>query len=291
MKIPPTPRTRRRRRGGFTLIEVVVVLLIFAVIVGMAAMITRGVAAAQKRSLTATRIATVDAALVQYAMQQKRLPCPADGTLASTAANAGVEGARNANAGCTGTQQNGVVPWRALALTEDEATDGWGRRLTYRAAAILASDGGMDMSWCDPAGTEAAPATAGKCTPGCTALTLAACTPPSMILNGRGLEVRTVAGIVVMNPAAVPPSGAAYVVVSHGETGGGGYLNTGSLYASTVTDGTEEAKNYANLGLQAYYLDDSISDVSGATHFDDIVSRPSVLAVVSKAGLGPRSHQ
>jgi hypothetical protein len=37
-------------------------------------------------------------------------------------------------------------------------------------------------------------------------------------------------------------------------------------------------------------VDDGISDVSGATHFDDVVSRPTVLTVINKAGLGPRSH-
>jgi prepilin-type N-terminal cleavage/methylation domain-containing protein len=52
--------------AGFTLVEIVVVLLIFSVIIGMAALITRGVTAAQKRSLTATRIATVEAAIVQH---------------------------------------------------------------------------------------------------------------------------------------------------------------------------------------------------------------------------------
>ena len=58
------PRVRPASRG-FTLIEVVVVLLIFGVVMAMAAVITRGVVAAQKRSLTATRIAAVDAALVR----------------------------------------------------------------------------------------------------------------------------------------------------------------------------------------------------------------------------------
>jgi prepilin-type N-terminal cleavage/methylation domain-containing protein len=70
----------RRATGGFTLIETVVVLLIFGIILAMAAALTRGVVASQKRSLTATRIAGVEAALVQFVQQQRRLPCPADGT-------------------------------------------------------------------------------------------------------------------------------------------------------------------------------------------------------------------
>src|SRR5258708_15422252 len=144
---------RHARATGFTLIEIVMVLLIFGIVIAMAAAITRGVAASQKRSLTTTRMAGVDAALVQFVLQQRRLPCPADGTKASSDNNAGVEGARNAG-GCTGNLQDGVVPWRTLALTETDATDGWDRRLTYRLDSLFGADGGLDMSLCDTAGAQ-----------------------------------------------------------------------------------------------------------------------------------------
>ena len=58
-------------------------------------------------------------------------------------------------------------------------------------------------------------------------------------------------------------------------------------------DGAEEQKNYASLGYTlnvTYYVDDSVSDVVGNTHFDDVVLRPSVMNVISRAGLGPRVH-
>jgi hypothetical protein len=96
-----------------------------------------------------------------------------------------------------------------------------------------------------------------------------------------------------MNPAAAPPTGAAYVAISHGESGGGGYLNSGSVYASTTTDGTQEARNYGSAAYAAgyWYVDDQITDAAGVnTHFDDVVSRPSLLTVINKASLGPRSH-
>ena len=284
-----------RSDPGFTLIEIVVVLLIFGVLFSMAAVITRGVAAAQKRSITASRMAAVDAAILQFVQQQKRMPCPGDGTLASNNAAAGTEGNRTPANGCTGNQQNGVVPWRALGITENDASDGWDRRLTLRVDAALAADNGMNLAACDPAGSAAIGA-GNQCNTACTNATLTtACTPPSAYLLNKGLKVKNIAGTVLMDPTTTTPhTGAAYVLISPGETGGGGYMSAGVLGASTTTDGTEEMKNYASLpyvSLAAtYYVDDTINDTGGANHFDDLVSHPSVMAVASKAGLGPRSH-
>ncbi len=283
----PRPSSAPR---GFTLIEIVVVLFILAVVIGMAAAITRAVIGTQKRSLTTTRMATVDTALVQFVMQQKRLPCPADGTVASGVAGAGTEANRTVG-GCT-SEQNGVVPWQALGLSETDATDGWDHRLTYRIQPALAADNALDMSGCDPAGAITGTATA-ACAGGCTSATFATCTAPSDFLLNKGLAVHNVGGAIVMDPTIAPPTGAGYVVISAGESGGGAYLGSGVLGASTVVDGTEEMKNYASLPytpLVTYYVDDTLNDNSGATHFDDVVSRPSLLTVINKAGLGPRSH-
>src|SRR5690242_13858573 len=118
------PRSPRPARG-FTLIEIVVVLFILGVAVAMAVALTNALTASQRLSTTTTRMQTVDAAIVQFVMQQKRLPCPADGTLASTDLNAGLETARTSAAGCTTNEAGGVVPWRALGLSEQDATDGW----------------------------------------------------------------------------------------------------------------------------------------------------------------------
>jgi prepilin-type N-terminal cleavage/methylation domain-containing protein len=279
------------RQSGFTLIEIVVVMLIFSVVIAMAAVITRGVTAAQKRALTATRMQAIDAALIQFVQQQRRLPCPADGTLVSTSLNAGKENGGGAGA-CAGNQQDGIVPFRSLGLAEADGTDGWDRRLTYRVGPLLAQNSGMDMSWCDPAGTEGG-LTPRACNAACTSATLTSCTKPSDFLATKGLAVHNLAGVVVMDPTANPNTGAAYVLISHGESGGGAYLNSGSLQVSTVGDGTEELKNYASLPYTAgvtYYVDNATNDTADANHFDDVVSRPSVMAVISRAALGPRAH-
>lgn len=280
----------RRSKSGFTLVEIVVVLLIVAVLIAMGAALTRGVAAAQKRSLTATRMAGVETALMLYVQQQKRLPCPADGTKASSANGAGLE--ERAGGACQANQQNGVVPWRTLGITETDATDGWDKRLTFRAAPDLVADNAMDMSNCDPAAPDDAGLTITACA-ACPSGNPAVCNHPRRFVRGRGLSVQDVAGAVIMDPNTLPYTGAAYVVISAGESGGGAYLPSGTLGTSNSSDGTQELKNYATQPYTAgvtYYVDNSISDTPGANHFDDVVSRPSILSVVNKAGLGPRSH-
>ena len=283
MRAPKIPRGRR----GFTLIEILVVVVILGLIMAMAAVLLRSVSATQKRSITGSRMANVEAAIVQFVMQQKRLPCPADGTQPASTG-----GAEMWSAGACTTQQNGVVPWRSLGLSAADATDGWDRRMTYRVGSALVAVSAMDLSWCDPAGTGGLSGLV--CNLTCTSPSPANCTPPSTYLAAKGLVVKNLAGTTVMDPAGSPPStpstGAAYVLISHGESGGGAYLDNGVLSTSTTTDGTEEQKNYANLTLGIYYVDDQVTDVAGANHFDDVVLRPSVLGVANKAGLGPRAH-
>src|SRR5205085_11953514 len=118
----------------------------------------------------------------------------------------------------TATEVNGVVPWVTLGIAEADASDGWDRRLTYRVPPALVASASMDMSWCDPAGQiTSPPAAAGSaCSTTCTNTNLANCTPPSVFLMGKGLTIKNVVGTTLMAP---PTTGAAYVVISHGESG------------------------------------------------------------------------
>lgn len=288
-----------RNSRGFTLVEIAVVIVIVAMVIALFASMTTALMSSQRRQTTNNHLAMVDAALVQFVIQNQRLPCPAMGTLASGVTNAGLEVAgRDSVNGCP-DEVNGVVPWATLGMAESDATDGWGRRITYRVSPPLAGDNAMNMFWCDPAGTGSTNGAQSLClSTGCntTAMTTAttACTSPANFLgtavNGvnKGLQVQDTGGNVVMAP---PANGAAYVLISAGESGGGAYTGGGGLAPSTTTDGTLEQVNYANKVLQPAYVDGQTSDVAGAaTHFDDVVVRPTVLSVITRAGLGPRAH-
>jgi prepilin-type N-terminal cleavage/methylation domain-containing protein len=291
-----------KRDRGFTLVEVAVVLVILALITAMWTGVVRGITALQRASSTQTKLDTATEALTSFVRAYGRLPCPADGSLDASDAQAGRE-RRDANGDCSNLQRFGVVPWLSMGLTEDAVIDGYGARLMYRVAPGLTRQLSMRMEGCDPAGTGPAqtapvsrpppgagliPETMGfgpppnqACVYTCVKADPLTCTSVVNVLAGRGLEVR--------NGAGVPQTtAAAYVLLSHGENRAGGYAaSTGLILAAVGATGPGEAQNAASAPLAPFYTDTAI-DTTPADYFDDIVRRPTVLAVVTKAGTGPR---
>lgn len=96
-----------------------------------------------------------------------------------------------------------------------------------------------------------------------------------------------------MDPAG--GQGAAYVLISHGDNRGGAYIDAGSLQGPVGPQvGTEEASNSNANPLRMppanYYVDSAFNGSDTTNHFDDLMIRPSIIAVASKAQLGPRAH-
>lgn len=283
------------RARGFTLVELSIVLVILALIAGSLFGLSSAMMNIQRGETTRAKLKVIDAALVSFVAINKRLPCPANGTL--------MTGGEDLAAPCT-NQATGVVPWSVLGLSASDIEDGWGTRITYRIDPYLArtSSGGhpnpMDMSLCDPAGTMliasvptngAPPRSTCGIAGSCVAANLSLCVTPALFLSGKGLEVRdAVAGTVLMDPAT--NTGAAYVLISHGENRSGGYSDGGMiLAATTAVEGTSETQNRADTSL-GYYVDAPQKFAADATRFDDYVLRPSLISVIQRAHLGPRSH-
>jgi prepilin-type N-terminal cleavage/methylation domain-containing protein len=126
---------RSRRSQGFTLVELAVVLAIFGLLLGIL-VIPLGTQVDQHRYAEAERqLTAVREALLGFAIANGRLPCPATATIASGAANAGVENK-------TGGVAEGVLPWATLGVPE---LDPWGLRFTYRVDPALADDPALGM--------------------------------------------------------------------------------------------------------------------------------------------------
>lgn len=284
------------RSKGFSLVEIAVVLIIIGLLMAYLLPLSTGYIGVQKRKETATKLAAIDIALANFVTQNGRLPCPADGSLAAANANAGLE-QRNAAGDCT-SMNTGVVPWRSIGLTEADATDGWYHRYTYRVptgATGLTRNRALDMTDCDAAGgaSLATRTISGQsvstCVQPCQLASITACTSPTNFLLNRGLAIQDQSANVVMDPAT--GIGAAYVVISHGDNGIGGFSSEGNLAtAGAVGNGTGEIQNANNQVLQAFYVDGELNESATASHFDDFLSRPSIMAIISRAQLAPRAH-
>jgi len=90
-------------------------------------------------------------------------------------------------------------------------------------------------------------------------------------------------------------------VPQDGPEGGGAYSSEGVLLSSSVAAGTKEALNFANVAYStppaavttaptSYLVDDVLNGTATTSHFDDIVLRPGVFTLATKANLGARTH-
>jgi prepilin-type N-terminal cleavage/methylation domain-containing protein len=282
-----------RRNCGFTLTEIAISLFIVALLVGFFMGTGATFIEIRKTEGTQIKLKALEVALAGYVAVNGRLPCPADGRLAVNNVLAGRED--GGVGGCNNAQQFGVIPWATLGLSESDILDSWYNRIMYRVATGLVVARGMDMAACDPAGTEAGAANPKLCNAGCLGSDLTTCTPPSAFLQaGKGLSIIDTSGgggNTIMNAAAAPSEGAAYVLISHGPDSRGAYPAGGAANPTgTGGAGIDEVWDANGVALRASYVDKNLDESNTATHFDDIVLRPSIMRVILRAERGPRAH-
>lgn len=219
---------------GFTLIELAIVLTILGLLLGGGSMLLQPLLDSNKRNETRNKLKSIEDSLAIFAASNSDIPCPSNPTFGPGSANNGVA----ANI-CNSTMAFGGVPWQTLGLSEADVLDGWGRRISYAVTGDLAEGAGRL-----------------NCASGFGGITQG-------ILEVRGA-----------NNAAPPPLApkAAYVLISHGENGAGGYLPSGARLPITVASETEiqNSKNFgAGTNVVFYYEKRATGDpIIG---FDDIV--------------------
>ncbi len=131
-----------RMRRGFTLIQISILLVIASLV--MVAILPSTRSNLASNSATVTKMNSVVTALRAYMAVNGNYPCPADASLAISSSNYGVAAANpNTTNNCAGgtpaanytdATNNiaiGMIPVRALGLSNDYALDGFGRTITY----------------------------------------------------------------------------------------------------------------------------------------------------------------
>ncbi len=201
------------------------VLTIIAVITGMGMTAGLGALESARRAQTSNKLDVIETTLMSYRTAYNRLPCPADPTIANTAANYGVEAANPGS--CTGgapaisatftdTTNNvveGAVPFNALGLPEEYMYDGWGRKFAYAVNYNVTATNAM---------------------------------------SGESLAESCK---ITVNDAASTggnrSTGAVYVLVSYGPDGHGGYLRSGSRNNAGSNNSNELINCHCNTATAA----------------------------------------
>ncbi len=117
---------------GFTLIEIAMVLMIVALVLGGLLPTISSQIEQRRISETRKQLADIQQALIGFSVLNNRLPCPADGTIATIP---GVSnGAGTEKNSCPTNANGGVLPWVTLGVNE---TDAWGQRFTYRVTPVF----------------------------------------------------------------------------------------------------------------------------------------------------------
>jgi prepilin-type N-terminal cleavage/methylation domain-containing protein len=203
----------RRAAAGFSLIEIAIVLVVIGLLLSGGLLAISPVVQQSKVNETKAKMARIEAAIQTYVIANGCLPCPALGTRPSTTdplAGAAQVGGTGNTAVCAGACNlvAGVTPWRNLGLSEADATDAFGNRITFASVSGL----------CD--------------------------STTDMIRSGSTYPAG--ANLVVNDAAGAITSAAAYVLISHGPDGSDAFsAETGVVKADRNNSATQDANTDA----------------------------------------------
>ena len=265
---------RGSQRGASTLLILLIMALLLVAFFA-AYTLSRVASGGDERNETLQRLAAAAAALDRYGAANARLPCPADG-----AVNTGLEVLDDVDPTKCKYSDTGTLPWLTLGLNSDAGLDAWGRKISYRVytgpQGSLTQAGGINMVECDlydPA--PVAKTATGLCDPHVDPLmhrTLA-----TTFIANKGLTVND------YNKDRL----VAYVLISHGATGGGGWPVSGGN--RLPMPGGDELKNTQADNFVARAFSDPDDADKPAKHFDDLLVFATIPDLVKRAGLEARN--
>jgi hypothetical protein len=188
----------------------------------------------------------------------------------------------------------GIVPWNALGLTQAQVTDEWGRMISYRVfdgVFGLTQDMGASALNCSnnilPA-SAVAPTANGLCDTASLPLrTLHTPATPTFITD---LATPYDKGLVV-NDFGTVENHVAFVLISHGPSGLGGYMPTGNRMMPLPVAG---ALDYPNTqSFPSTFSRQAVSNPSFSPgtigHYDDSVTYVTIAELLRSANQDARS--
>lgn len=268
-------RPRRRQTGA--VVAIVLVVLVLVLLTWAATyLVSRLASSTGERGTTETRMAAAAVALEQFASSAARLPCPAAPTL-----DTGEEVRDAGLALCT--YPGGTLPWKTIGMRREDSFDAWGRKLSYRVYTgdaagngSLARDQGASMVACDT--VEPMPAIPATKLCNADADPYLRNTTPALFLAGKGLAV---------TDFGTARSDIAYVLISHGSSGLGGYSTSGARRELPLGDERDNTQDSATFVAKAF--SDPDTSVTSNAHFDDVLYFRSISEMVKNANLSARN--
>lgn len=259
---------RRQEGAGGALIAVIIALVALLILAVVSMNRTKG--GSEEREQTISQLSLASVSLESYAGAMARLPCPAN-----PAVDDGIE-VVNGVAGCRFDE--GTIPWKTIGMRRGDSFDAWGRKVSYRVysgGSGLTQAGGASMVACDTVEPSPGGVVAGNLC-NANADIYQRNTTPAQFLAGKGLTV---------TDFGVDHTDVAYVVLSFGVTGMGGYTASGVQLALPKGD---EKKNAQSGPYTIKAFSDPDTGAGTNNFFDDLIVYRSIPDMVAKAGLAAR---
>ena len=265
-----------RQRGG---VGIMILMLMVLLMVGYLASyaLYRVTTSGHERDTTQRLLVIASDALDQFAAANARLPCPAD-----PVADTGLEVQATA---ATCSFDEGTLPWMTLGMRHDDGIDGWGRKLSYRVytgnEGSLTQPSGVSMVECDmadPVGAKTAVAASlgGLCVSN----------PDYRLRSTLDTVFLLDKGLTLTDFGTPHTKKVAYVVISHGATGLGGYTVSGARLDMPLGDELDNTKDTGPFTIKAF--SDADTAATSNAHFDDLLIYRTLPDLVKRAGLSAR---
>ncbi len=279
-----------RRQDGYLLAAVAVFLVLTGAVIATLLLSAATNRAIKEGTSQLEQLTFIEEAIAAFVTTNKRLPCPADGSLPSSHANAGLELRESQICSSAdvaiSNQKTGIVPWKTLGITEQQARSDDSTYFSYRVFSGpkgFTLDNGADMTHCDTDNGITANAVLpanGQCLD-----TANHDNTVAQFIADKGFSVVTDSGTVT----------SAYALIHHGANGRGAYLSSGSRNALPPLSATKEYANVQGTDgatyTATYYATSTNTTAANdsADFLDDRVVAPTINDVAKKAGLYARN--